>query len=301
MRRVRGMQLARRARAYLLAFGWLASASACDSHPSSRARPSSAPSTPASAATTTDDASGAPDTPPPHAKLASPEPLVPLDVPGYGAAVVSLPLGASASKPVLIAAHGNYDRPEWQCATWRAIVGDRGFILCPRGVMRRDSPSPDDIRFTYEKGFTAEVDAALAALRARFPDFVDVGPMMYAGFSLGAILGVSYVLRDPARFPRVVLIEGGEGGWGEKKFAASGGVRVLWGCGQAGCVGGAKAMAARFERAKVPSKVVYGRGEGHSYTGAVADEIKKELSWLLEGDARWAAGSSAGTSAGSSE
>ena len=279
-----------------MAFAVSFAAAGCESRATSPAHPSATSSVQPPHASAESNAPAAPPAavfdaslaPPAHARLASLEPLVPLAVPGYGDAVVSLPLGATGPKPVLIAVHGNYDRPEWQCATWRAILGNRGFILCPRGVARKDSPSPDDVRFTYERGFYAEVDAALAALRSGHADFVDPGPMMYAGFSLGAILGVSYVLRDPARFPRVVLIEGGEGGWGEKKFADAGGQRVLWGCGQAGCVGGAKALAARFERVKVPSHVVYGKGEGHGYTGAVADEIKKELDWLLDGDPRWA-------------
>jgi pimeloyl-ACP methyl ester carboxylesterase len=270
-------------------------AGACDAPPASLPR-STAPSTSAQSPLPVRPIPSSPvssdlrDASPARPKLDAADPLVALEVPGYGAAVVSLPVGATTPKPVLIAAHGNYDRPEWQCATWRSILGNRGFVLCPRGVARRDSPSPNDIRFTYANAsaFTAELDAALAALRSRYADFVDPGPLMYAGFSLGAILGVSYVLRDPSRFPRVVLIEGGEGGWGEAKLAAAGGQRVLWGCGQAGCVGGAKALAARFERAKVPSRVVYGKGEGHSYTGAVADEIKKELPWLIEGDERWA-------------
>src|SRR5688500_18592409 len=42
------------------------------------------------------------------------EPLQDLPVPGYGVAVVSMPLGAREPRPVVLALHGNYDRPEWQ-------------------------------------------------------------------------------------------------------------------------------------------------------------------------------------------
>src|SRR5262245_9947598 len=93
---------------------------------------------------------GAETVPPPTAPLAAPSSYETLAVDGgFGRAVVSLPLGSTGKRPVVIAAHGNYDRPEWQCEVWRGIVRNRGFVLCPRGVPRPDSPSRTDIRFTY--------------------------------------------------------------------------------------------------------------------------------------------------------
>lgn len=65
--------------------------------------------------------------------LSSPSALVELPVPRHGPAVLSIPLGATSRRPVLVAAHGAGDRPEWQCALWRGIVKDRAFVLCPRG------------------------------------------------------------------------------------------------------------------------------------------------------------------------
>src|SRR5690606_13009554 len=118
--------------------------------------------------------------------LVSAHAVVSLPVAGFGDAVVSLPLGARAPRPVVLAVHGNYDRPDFQCMTWRAIVQDRGFVLCPRGVARRDSPGPDDVRFTFEGKLAAELDGAVAALRERYGAWVDSGPMLYLGFSLGA-------------------------------------------------------------------------------------------------------------------
>src|SRR5205823_5127523 len=74
--------------------------------------------------------------------LAGP-PLVSLAVPGFSNAIVSVPIGTKRPMPLLLATHGNYDRPEWQCETWRQIIGDAGFVLCPRGVRRPDSPGAD--------------------------------------------------------------------------------------------------------------------------------------------------------------
>ena len=218
-----------------------------------------------------------------------------LAVPGFGDAVVSLPIGTTRKRPVLVAAHGNYDRPEWQCETWRSTLATRSlsaFVLCPRGVTRPDSPSPTDIRFTYASGASlkAELEAGRAALSARWPEFVDDGSVVYAGFSLGAIYGVSFILADPARAPRVVLTEGGHDPWTASAiatFAKKGGLRVLFACGQPSCVSTAFAIVAAM-RPSVSAKVVHGRAVGHGYDGAVADAIAEQFDWLVEGDSRFA-------------
>ncbi|MDI1450936.1 hypothetical protein [Polyangium sp. 6x1] len=168
----------------------LALASSCDAR---RAEPSAA------APTTSPSPSAPPALPPAVVAPKEPSPLraaspiVDLTVPGHPAAVVSLPIGATSRRPVVIAAHGNYGRPEWQCQAVRDLFEDRAFILCPRGIPRDNSPGPDDVRFTYESNaaLELEIDAGLRALTATYPDYVDPGPPLYMGFSLGAIQGVA--------------------------------------------------------------------------------------------------------------
>ena len=220
------------------------------------------------------------------------QPFIALAVAGFADAVVSVPVGTVRRRPVLVAVHGNFDRPEWQCQVWRGIVGDRGFVLCPRGVARTDSPSPDDVRFTFESGvkMAAELDAGRKALAERFPDWVDDGPIVYTGFSLGAITGVAYLLRDPADTPRAVLTEGSHDRWtfaAASAFASKGGARVLFACGQPSCMSMSRSVAKLLSAKKVDARVVHGEGVGHSYDGKVADAIATELAWLFEGDARW--------------
>lgn len=235
-----------------------------------------------SAAATKDDDAGV--LPP----LTSSGKLVSLPVPGFEDAVVSVPVAARTARPVMLAIHGNYDSPDFQCGMWRSMVKGRGFILCPRGIARRDSPGPDDIRFTYEGKFAAELDASIAALRERFGAWVDPGPMIYIGFSLGAILARGYVMRAPSRFDRLILIEGGASGWDARAMSKAGASHMLFGCGQSPCAEAGRVSAEAFERAEVPSKVVYAKGAGHTYGGAVAELIRAEWEWLVAGDARWA-------------
>jgi hypothetical protein len=219
--------------------------------------------------------------------------LVPLAVPNYRDAIVSVPLGATEARPVVLALHGNYDRPEWQCGVWREATRAYPFVLCPRGVPRPDAPASLD-RWTYGRSpdVRREIDAALASLRARFGDYLLGGPIVYVGFSLGAIIGVGIVSGDAEQFPRAVLIEGGQSGWSAARaraYAASGGKRILFACGQRSCKSSATSVEKILVAAGLEARVAYGGEIGHTYDGPVAREIARAWDWLVAGDAGWAA------------
>lgn len=231
------------------------------------------------------EAANAPKTPPP---LTADEPITRLPVEGRGASVVGVPIGATDRKPVLVAAHGRDDVPEPLCETWRGIVGSRGFVLCPRGV-------PSTTRagaFTYasHEALADEIDDALAALRARFPEHVDDGPVVYSGFSLGSFQGVRVVTRAPERTPRVILIEGGHDPWTEdliEAFADGGGQRVLFVTGQAVNEQRSRRVAKELSDAGIATRVVHAEDAGHVYTGEVRDNLATSFDWVVEGDERW--------------
>jgi hypothetical protein len=218
--------------------------------------------------------------------------IVPLAVAGYSDAVIAVPLGARSPRPVVVATHGLWDFPEGLCDNWRWIVGDRAWVLCPRG-----EPRPDKT-FRYRSGpaLAQEIDAGIQALSDRYPGYVDAGARTYAGFSLGAILGVWIVVHDPSHYPRAILTEGGEDRFTDAAattYARGGGQRVLFACGLKGRVDGATRAARRLERAGVSAHVVLGKLPAtgqfiHWYNGPVAEETRAQLPWLFEGDAMWA-------------
>jgi hypothetical protein len=261
---------------------------ACGScHEARGGSPDSSPAALGSEAPTPPDAAPQPGLPP----LAGDRPIVPLAVPGFADAVISIPLGSTGPRPVVVATHGAYDAPEGLCDDQRWVLHDRAWVVCPRGRPLHDGT------FRYDSGpsLAREIDAAVSALAARYPGYVDDGARMYVGFSLGAILGAWIVAHDPARFPRAVLIEGGEDRWTDasaRAFARGGGQRVLFACGLRGRVPGAQQAAAILGRAGVDAHVVLARlpdaGQFiHWYNGPVADEQRAQLGWLVEGDARW--------------
>src|SRR5260221_2021759 len=137
--------------------------------------------------------------------LQSTPPIVPLPVPGFPEAVVSVPLGATSRRPVVVATHGLWDFPEGLCDNWRWIVGDRAWVLCPRG----DAMPDQTFRYRSGPALAKEIEAGLSALARRYPRYVDDGPGLYTGFSLGAILRADLIGHHPAPFPRPGLTEGG--------------------------------------------------------------------------------------------
>ena len=226
-------------------------------------------------------------------------PLPPLDVPddyaalgveGFRDAVVSIPVGATEPRPVVVALHGNFDRPEWQCEVWRGITDGYPFVLCPRGVPRTDAPKKWD-RWTYGAlaKVQAELFAGLEALEQAFPQYVDDGPVVFTGFSLGAILGRYIIRKHGDRFPRAVLTEGGNKGWNAlaRDYRKSGGQRVLFGCAQSVCVQTARAAARHAERAELVARVADAGNVGHTYDGPVAAAVKHKWGWVVAGDSRW--------------
>lgn len=262
------------------------------------------PGAPAPAPAGLDGRVGRSEVAPSAPTLRADSPIVALAVPGFDPAIVSLPLGATSRRPVLVATHGAGDRPEWQCEMWRDIVGDRAFVLCPRGKRIDPKVPHEEAAYYYPTHYAIEreVAAALASLRESYEPFVDTERAVYAGFSQGAMMGGLVVMRNPSQFPRAVLIEGsyGQGQWVQimaRTFRRGGGERVLFACGGGYCADRARQSAQRVEQAGAKGKVVQGSG-GHTYGGGVGQAVKRAFDWVIEGDERWFLGGNARASAG---
>jgi predicted esterase len=202
-----------------------------------------------------------------------------------------VPRAPGGPRPVLITAGGAGDTPEWQCEAWRAIVRDRGFVLCLRGLPLNPR-SPSETGYYYRNHFALEDElvAAIDALRAQFGPAADAGPDLYAGYSQGATMGSLVMIRNPSRLPRAVLVEGGSREWSERvarQFRQAGGQRVLFVCGQTHCFKWAEAARAHLEKAGVQARAVHVEGAGHTYDGAVAVKVRENFEWIVAGDARW--------------
>ena len=211
-----------------------------------------------------------------------------LPVPGHASASVSVPLGATEPRPVVIALHGIADRPEWQCGTWRGISDGHPFVLCPRGI---PSGGGQDA-FTYPdlERTERELRRALTALKARFGDHVASGGVVLAGYSLGATRAAAIARREPSFFANVVFVEGGHETWTASHaavFQEGGGKSVLFVCAQPRCVEAANVKRQITERAGLRARLVDAGPLGHVFDGRVAQAVKEAWPWLVAEDPRF--------------
>lgn len=222
--------------------------------------------------------------------------FVELAVPGYDAAVVSVPRDPSKRRPLLVAAHGAWDRPEPHCQLWRRVTGAHGFILCPRGRRTNRYVPREHAAYFYPDHFelAREVLAAIEALSAQYRDQLDPTAAVWAGFSQGAIHGALVIVLHPKLFPRAALVEGGNGFFDEwspfaaRKYARGGGDRVLFGCGSPYCVRTAERCAGYLKRTGVGTRVAHAQGAGHSYGATMERSLREHFDWLVADDPRWA-------------
>jgi len=220
------------------------------------------------------------------APLSAPAWRTQLEVNGFGPATVALPLGATTPRPIVVVLHGARDRAEWQCGSFRGVLGGRVFILCPQGVQSAEAGlyglgSVDDSE--------AELRAGLAALKARFGAHVAPSPVLLIGYGEGAAVAADLARQEPSFFARIALVNGNPAlltPSAIKIFAERGGKRVLVFCTQSECDADGTQRALLLTRARVAAKSV--KAEVGPYLDQrFTDALKGEVPWLVEGDARW--------------
>lgn len=208
-----------------------------------------------------------------------------LELKGFGAASVALPLGATRPRPIVVVLHGARDRAEWQCGAFAGLLGGRAFILCPRG----QEVEPGFYGLGSIDDSEAELRAGLAALKARYGAHVAHSPILLIGYAEGADVAADLARQEPSFFARVALLKGGASMFSSssaKIFAERGGKRVLFFCTDERCEQDGAARALLLTRAGASAKSV--RRELGPYLDApFIDALRSEFSWLLEGDARF--------------
>lgn len=189
--------------------------------------------------------------------------MMPLATPDL-TAFVAPPLGATAPRPLVVGVHGAGDRAEWACGGWRLASSTNAFVVCPQG----NPMTSEKFAWASPQVLSARVDAAVAAVRAKFGAYVEPGPMIFAGFSQGATFAEPFLRGNAARFPIVILAEGGYATARSPSFArafrAAGGRRIVLVCGSPGCFSSAVVSKRVLEAAGVEALVVGDAKAGHN-------------------------------------
>lgn len=211
--------------------------------------------------------------------------LVPVETPGFGSALAALPLGARSPRPLLIAIHGDHDRPEWACGSYRRIAGGKSFILCPRGL-----PLGDQAFTLGAPANTAdELRAALPALKARFRAHVASGSVVLAGLGPSVEHAIDLALEEPKFFSHLLLVDGSIQRFtlpAATRFGAAGGRRVLVVCSAGACDSDVEDRLRTLGPSGVTTRVVR-PARGHGLDAEMVAALRTEFPWLISDEPRW--------------
>jgi hypothetical protein len=231
--------------------------------------------------------------PEPLPPLAAPSWLVDLDVPGFEKASVAVPLGATEPRPIVIALHGDADRPEWQCGTWVGIAKSHPFVLCPRGVLRKDLKlEPARYGWGGVEDGEKELRAALHALKGRFAKHVAPGSVVMAAFGAGVKQAAWVVRQEPSFFARVIFVGAGPDDWSAGfagLFAAGHGRRMLFVCSDPECKTESEHYLMMARGAGTDAKLLDAGEIGRQLDPRVASAISPEFWWIVDDDSRYPA------------
>ncbi len=222
--------------------------------------------------------------PPP---LTAPSWTVQLEAKGFQPARVALPLGATTPRPITVVLHGASDRPEWQCGSFRGVLGGRVFIVCPAGMARPELAPRLGLGNVDETA--NELRALLAELKLRFGPYVAPSPVLLIGYAEGAALAAELARQEPSFFARVALVGGDPTAvspTAAEIFATKGGKRMLFFCTNPACHGDGVQRALLITRRGLAAKSVQ-HEVGPYLDDAFVGALRGDLSWLVEDDARW--------------
>ena len=221
------------------------------------------------------------------APLAASSDLVELLVPGFGAATVAVPRGATEPRPVVVALHGHAIRPEHACPRWQHAAYDWPFVLCPLGLPADARPG-QPVTLGSPAHTTREIQAGLRVLREHFAGYLAGGRPLFVGWSQGAKVGIS-VARSEA-FDAAAFGEGGYDLLDDQAvthLAKSGLRRVLLLCATRACESSYARPAERLRAAGIPGRVAGAGGADHPFDGAAVETAREAWPWLVEGDSRF--------------
>ena len=197
---------------------------------------------------------------------------------------VTVPIGATSRRPVVVALHGARDRADWACGEWRVILHGFPFVVCPRGDRSGsfyDAPAKTQ----------ADLQLAIAEVRNRFDGWVEPhDPEVLAGFSMGAAQALALVLGTELRASSLALVEGGYDTLATKGVAETlrsrGVTRVLLACTTNGaCPTRYQAAARALSHAGIETRYVQAARKVHGVYPEVVEALAAEMPWLTAGRA----------------
>ncbi|MFO0658360.1 MAG: hypothetical protein U0165_00800 [Polyangiaceae bacterium] len=123
------------------------------------------------------------------------------------------PQGSKKSmKPVVVWMHGRSGNAEADCRKWKEVATEFGWLLCVSGTENRGAGARGWAN-SWPQAKVA-VDAALDALKKKYPKRVQSKNNILIGFSEGAFTAMNIGVREPEVFSRWLILAASDIYWG---------------------------------------------------------------------------------------
>ena len=201
---------------------------------------------------------------------------------------VSVPLGASASRPIMIAIHGGSEKPERACAAWRGVTEAYPFVVCPRGF----GGNPAALGWRTTADTDERIARAVAATKKTFGAWVkDTETVVLAGFSMGGSQVALLARSAPSTYRRIAVGDSAHDPQPALTFSAAwvkgGGQRAIFLCTTSGCEPSLRAAARNVASAKALARLNIAPTQVHGLSELAVQSMRRDWPWLVEGADGW--------------
>jgi hypothetical protein len=202
--------------------------------------------------------------------------------------VVSVPVGARETRPIMVALHGGSEKPERACLAWRRITEAYPFVICPHGWGGNESR----LGWTNASDTNERIARAVAATNETFGSWIEnTQSLVLAGFSMGGSQVALIARRDPQTYRRIVVGDSAHDPRPALAFAGEwvtgGGERALFLCTTSGCEPSMRAAARKVAREGAHARLNIAPTQVHALSERAVQSMRRDWAWLVEGAEGW--------------
>jgi predicted esterase len=202
-------------------------------------------------------------------------------LPGRDVFVV-LPRSTAGPQRLLANLHGVCNPPGYACGYWVQASSEQGLLVCPTGNARcgAEAYNAPTWTSTYAK-MGEDLEKAIEVVMQRYPDAVTREGAVLTGFSKGAYAAVEIALRNPGRWPYLILNEA-DVALSDRKLREAGVRAVALLAGERGSqLAGERRTVQALTARGFPARLWVMPRAGHFYSDNIDQLMREALEFVL--------------------